>query len=168
MNRYEKQMSEMTVEKLAQLNIVTSEEELDVNDYDEDFRPIYTMYTHHTSDGSAFDDIEDAIQHEIAWLLQEVDGDANIVAVNAPDMFVSGYTTISEDICLSNVVGKTTVAGGAKKCPHCGESYYMENFSTTTCMYFPPIWKDGVNINPDQNETTTHCTCMSCGKEFTI
>ena len=53
-------------------------------------------------------------------------------------------------------------------CPHCGESYYMENYSTSTCMYYPPIYKDGVNINPDRNTTTVHCTCMNCGKEFSF
>ena len=53
-------------------------------------------------------------------------------------------------------------------CPHCGESYYMENYSTTTAVYYPPIYKDGVNINPDRNATTTHCTCMNCGKDFSF
>ena len=52
------------------------------------------------------------------------------------------------------------------RCPHCGESYYMVNYSECTAMYFPPIYKDGVNINPDRNITTTHCTCMNCGKGF--
>ena len=54
------------------------------------------------------------------------------------------------------------------KCPHCGESYYTEMNSMSTCVYYPPIWKDGVNINPDQNKTTTHCKCLSCGEEFDI
>lgn len=53
-------------------------------------------------------------------------------------------------------------------CPHCGESYYMENYRDTTAMYFPPIYKDGVNINPDRNTSTVHCTCMNCGKEFSF
>lgn len=53
-----------------------------------------------------------------------------------------------------------------RRCPHCGESYYAENNMTSTCVYYQPIWKDGVNINPDRNKTTVHCTCMSCGKEF--
>lgn len=53
-------------------------------------------------------------------------------------------------------------------CPHCGESYYIENYNTSTCVYYPPIYKDGVNINPDRNTTTTHCTCMNCGKEFSF
>ena len=52
------------------------------------------------------------------------------------------------------------------KCPHCGESYYIENYSMTTALYCPPIYKDGVNINPDRNQTTTHCTCLNCGKNF--
>ena len=52
------------------------------------------------------------------------------------------------------------------KCPHCGESYYRENYTSTTDLYFPPIYKDGVNINPDRNAVTAHCTCMNCKKEF--
>lgn len=52
------------------------------------------------------------------------------------------------------------------RCPYCGESYYMESYSTTTCVYYPPIYKNGVNINPDRNTTTTHCNCLNCGKEF--
>lgn len=54
----------------------------------------------------------------------------------------------------------------ARKCPYCGESYYYEKYSTTTCLYCPPIYKDGVNINPDHNTTTTHCYCLNCGREF--
>ena len=52
------------------------------------------------------------------------------------------------------------------RCPHCGESYYVENYSVSTAVYYPPIYKDGVNINPDRNQSITHCTCMNCGKEF--
>ena len=52
------------------------------------------------------------------------------------------------------------------KCPHCGASYFMENYTTTTALYYPPIYKDGVNINPDSNQSITHCTCMNCGKSF--
>lgn len=52
------------------------------------------------------------------------------------------------------------------KCPKCGESYFREDYSVCTAMYFPPIWKNGININPDGNTTTTNCTCMICGKHF--
>ena len=54
------------------------------------------------------------------------------------------------------------------RCPECGQSYYMVKYGTTTCMYFPPIYKDGVNINPDRNHTTKHCTCLNCGTEFSF
>ena len=54
------------------------------------------------------------------------------------------------------------------KCPHCGESYYQEGVTTCTAMYFPPIYKNGVNINPDRNISTTHCKCLACGKFFTV
>ena len=63
--------------------------------------------------------------------------------------------------CAVNVVR-------GNKCPHCGESYYMENYSESTAVYYPPIYKNGVNINPDRNTTTTHCTCMNCGKDFSF
>ena len=52
------------------------------------------------------------------------------------------------------------------KCPKCGESYYQESYSTCTAMYCPPIWKNGININPDRNITTTNCICMVCGNNF--
>ena len=52
------------------------------------------------------------------------------------------------------------------KCPNCGESYYQENYSTTTAMYWAPIFKNGVLINENPNTTTTHCTCCNCGKSF--
>ena len=49
----------------------------------------------------------------------------------------------------------------------CGESYYQENYTTTTAVYYPPIYKNGVNINPDRNQSATFCTCLNCGKNFT-
>lgn len=54
------------------------------------------------------------------------------------------------------------------KCPHCGKSYYTEMYSASTAVYYPPIYKDGVNINPDMNKVTTHCRCLNCSKEFDI
>lgn len=53
------------------------------------------------------------------------------------------------------------------RCPNCGESYYAENYSTTTAMYWTPIFKNGVLINDNPNTTTTYCTCCNCGKSFT-
>lgn len=55
------------------------------------------------------------------------------------------------------------------KCPKCGESYYMDKYTTRTAMYFTPIYKDGVNINPDRNisTTTTTCVCLKCQYVFT-
>ncbi len=55
-----------------------------------------------------------------------------------------------------------------EKCPYCQESYYIERYNMTTAVYYPPIYKDGVNINPDRNTTTVTCECMACGKEFSF
>lgn len=54
------------------------------------------------------------------------------------------------------------------KCPHCGKSYYTELHSESTCVYYPPILKDGVNINLGRNKLTTHCKCLNCGEEFDV
>ena len=52
------------------------------------------------------------------------------------------------------------------KCPNCGESYYAVKYSTRTAMYFPAIYKDGINQNPDGNITTTQCECINCHYMF--
>lgn len=52
------------------------------------------------------------------------------------------------------------------KCPHCGESYYSEHYSMTTALAWTPIYKDGKLISTNPNTTTTFCTCMNCGKDF--
>lgn len=52
------------------------------------------------------------------------------------------------------------------RCPQCGESYYTIRYSTRTAMYYPPIIKDGINVNPDGNIETTVCTCLNCHYEF--
>lgn len=53
-------------------------------------------------------------------------------------------------------------------CPHCGASYYRIAYDSRTCMYYLPIIKDGVNINPDKNKVMIRYTCMNCGKDFEV
>ena len=79
------------------------------------------------------------------------------------DMFVTGTTIID-----NNIAETIEPIRGQAVCPHCGARYYTELYSTSTAVYYPPIYKDGVNINPDQNQTTTLCECMACGKRFSI
>ena len=52
------------------------------------------------------------------------------------------------------------------KCPNCGMSHFSVGVSMTTLMYYPPIYKNGVNVNPDGNTTTTEFICMECHKRF--
>lgn len=80
--------------------------------------------------------------------------------------FVTGLCT--DDDLSFHAESNTTCFNPDVKCPHCGESYYTVMYSNSTCVYYPPIYKDGVNINPDRNTTTQHCQCLNCGKEFTI
>ena len=68
----------------------------------------------------------------------------------------------------TTTLGNVSSLTDSIKCPHCGASYYMENGGISTCVYYPPIWKDGVNINPDRNTSTIYYKCLNCGEEFTI
>jgi len=52
------------------------------------------------------------------------------------------------------------------KCPNCGKSYYQIKYSTVTAVYYPPIYKDGININPDKNSETVYCDCLNCNYTF--
>ena len=72
MTRYEKVMSDMTVERLAGLLIRTVEDPVyDENLYgDMEFCCSLTEYC--TSDGQDFDDFEEALEHEMWLLNQEV------------------------------------------------------------------------------------------------
>lgn len=54
------------------------------------------------------------------------------------------------------------------KCPNCGASHYMEGPSQRTLVYYPPIWKDNINTNPDMNVTTTEAHCLECNFDFEI
>lgn len=48
----------------------------------------------------------------------------------------------------------------------CSHRRYMERYTTVTAMYFPPIYENGININPDKNITTHVCECLECGRVF--
>ena len=54
------------------------------------------------------------------------------------------------------------------KCPNCGASHYQEGPSQRTAAYYPPIYRDGININPDRNTTTTKAHCLECNHDFVI
>ena len=54
------------------------------------------------------------------------------------------------------------------ECPFCGKNHFSDTAGTSTLMYFSPIWKDGVNINPDRNATQFIRTCLVCGVSLSI
>lgn len=83
--------------------------------------------------------------------------------------FVTGLTLVDDIVhdSIDSISSVTTVTSDIK-CPHCGESYYTIEESSSTCVYYPPIIKDGVNINPDRNTTTQYCRCLNCQERFTI
>lgn len=52
------------------------------------------------------------------------------------------------------------------RCPRCGDSYYSEQYSTTTAMYWAPVFRNGILQNSNPNKTTVVCHCCTCGNEF--
>ena len=53
------------------------------------------------------------------------------------------------------------------KCPKCNSTGPLsQGASMTTTVYYPPVWENGVNINPDGNTTTTEFICEKCGCKF--
>lgn len=53
-------------------------------------------------------------------------------------------------------------------CPHCGKKDFKIYSTDSTCMYYPPRYVNGVNVNPDKNVQFTTCKCCACGKEFYV
>ena len=93
--------------------------------------------------------------------------DGNVLGVcNDTPIFVTGLSMV-DDTIRSDLESVTTVTSDIK-CPYCGESYYTIKESLSTCVYYPPVIKDGVNINPDRNTSTTRCRCLNCQMDFTI
>lgn len=66
MTRYEKQIAELTIEKLAERNIRIDEE-----DIWDDSGVVGKEYYCLTSDHQEFYDFDEALAHEITWLKQE-------------------------------------------------------------------------------------------------
>jgi hypothetical protein len=87
-----------------------------------------------------------------------------------PSVFVTGLSMIDDNVSNNNIdaICSVTTVSSDVKCPNCGESYYTIEYGESTCVYYPPIIKDGVNINPDRNMHTQHCRCLNCQTRFDI
>lgn len=51
-------------------------------------------------------------------------------------------------------------------CHKCGKSHYQELYTTSTAMYCPPVYRNGVLVSSDRNHHTVNCKCLECGSEF--
>ena len=47
-----------------------------------------------------------------------------------------------------------------------GESMFTEEAGSTTAAYYEPVYKDGINMNPDSNTSTSTVTCITCGQRW--
>jgi hypothetical protein len=63
-----------------------------------------------------------------------------------------------------------TNTNGIPICPNCKKpTKRTVGTSTSTCMYFPPIYdENGNNTNPDRNKTTASYTCLECQKDYSV
>lgn len=52
------------------------------------------------------------------------------------------------------------------KCPNCGKSYYTGGETISTLVYYQPIYKDGININPDKNSIIMKLHCLECNTNW--
>ena len=73
-----------------------------------------------------------------------------------------GTCTIAVDHVEDWTIGKQLNIA-TRKCPRCGASHYCVGPSSMTCVYYAPVYKDGININPDRNTRTTQYECCNCG-----
>ena len=78
----------------------------------------------------------------------------------------------NETTCELSVDHQLNIVEGAGsiydniKCPKCGAKYFEVGATVSTCVYYPTIIKDGVNINPDRNKSVTTYTCCECGHSW--
>ena len=109
---------------------------------------------------------------EIIAKINEIIDVVNSNSNNKAELINKSVADVVYDTCVVNDEGSLSSCVNNlhmhinTKCPHCGQSYYTELYSCSTALYYPPVYKDGVNINPDRNQTTTLCKCLNCGKEF--
>ena len=74
----------------------------------------------------------------------------------------------NETTCELNVDHLMNMVEGGRgiyadiKCPKCGAKYFQVGPSYSTLVNYPPIIKNGVNINPDKNKCTTRYECLEC------
>lgn len=101
-----------------------------------------------------------------------LDPDTSIVDGSISSISCDRLTPLANETTADCIVGHidNMINGGGIysdiKCPKCGASYFEVGPSVSTCVYYPPIIKDGVNINPDRNKLTTSYTCCECGHRW--
>lgn len=150
--KIEEALTEIFDNKLVDLN--------NPNFTDEDIRNLFVGDENNQTD-------IDALLCEIGKIPESENKENEIISMDTFKAvgLISDIDNCEPSICLANVnIANTT----GRKCPHCGKSYYTELYGTSTAVYYQPIYKNGVNINPDRNQTTTVCECLNCGKTFCL
>ena len=65
-------------------------------------------------------------------------------------------------------MSKTDCSIEGWKCPECRKNHFQESARCTTLAYYQPIYKDGVNINPDRNAISYIRHCLECNSRWLI
>lgn len=107
--------------------------------------------------------------NEIIDVLNELTRNDAVLVNQMPENTISLFDMlkdISSDRYYDNCVEKPASIYDGIKCPICGSTHFVVGPSVSTCVYYPPIIKDGVNINPDRNKCTTSYECCNCGNRW--
>ena len=95
-----------------------------------------------------------------SFITQDADtGLANLHTLTIDSNFINDNNIELSDVTVSSIYDDI-------RCPKCGKSYFTVGPTVSTCVYYPPIIKDGVNINPDHNIHRTSYTCCECGHSW--
>lgn len=54
------------------------------------------------------------------------------------------------------------------KCPYCGKCHAQYHYSTSTCMGWATIIKDGQVVSQNPNIQTSYYTCLECRHKFSV
>lgn len=54
------------------------------------------------------------------------------------------------------------------ECPNCHSHKWIDHGTASTLAYYPPIYENGININPDKNIHKTIAECGECHRIWEI
>ena len=92
-----------------------------------------------------------------------LDSLTTVSSIQCDRLTPSSNETIDIHAHYDNCVWETKGLYDDIVCPKCHKKHFTVGSTYTTLVHCVPIYKDGVNINPNVNKSTTQYTCCECG-----